>query len=331
MKNNPISPFFKIYLSLLGFFLILAIGTVGYMLVEDYRFLDALYMTVITLATVGYMEVQPLHDSGRIFTIVLILANIGTFTYFITQLSTYIFDGEFLKTYKILKMKENIDKLEGHVIICGFGRTGKEAAKVFVNSGRPFVVIEKDTAQVEIAPFHVDYVFSDDATRDEVLLQAGIGKAAALIAALPEDADNLFVVLTARELNKEIKIISRAAYDTSVKKLKTAGANNVIMPDKIGGAHMATLVMNPDIKEFIDKMSTHESDKFRVAEIESLKTIPLSDLNCWNEIGATILGIKTPDGDYLMNPQPKTILYNGSKIIVMGSSEQVKRLSQRLS
>ncbi len=324
-------PFIKIYISLLGFFIILLVGTAGFMLIEHYNALDALYMTVITLATVGYMEVHPLSDSGKIFTIFLILANIGTFTYFITLLSTYFLDGEFTRTYKLFKMKDNIQHLEGHVIICGFGRTGKEAALSFKGSAIPVVVIEKEEGRHADELYHMKYMLHGDATRDETLLEAGIDKAAALIAALPDDADNLFVVLTARELNKKIKIISRAAYDTSVKKLKTAGANNVIMPDKIGGAHMANLVMNPDIKEFMDKMSTYNSEKFRVAELESNRTITLADLNCWHSTGATLLGIRTPDGDFQMNPPSKAIIYTGNKLIVMGSSHQINLLKSLIA
>lgn len=323
-------PFIKIYISLLGFFIILLVGTAGFMLIEHYNMLDALYMTVITLATVGYMEVHPLSDAGKVFTIFLILANIGTFTYFITLLSTYFLDGEFTRTYKLFKMKDTIHHLEGHVIICGFGRTGKEAALSFQGTTTPVVVIEKEESHHAGEQLHIKYLLHGDATHDETLQEAGIDKAAALIAALPDDADNLFVVLTARELNKKIKIISRAAYDTSVKKLKTAGANNVIMPDKIGGAHMANLVMNPDIKEFMDKMSTNNSDKFRIAELESHRTITLADLNCWHTTGATLLGIRTPDGDFQMNPPSKTILYNGNKLIVMGSADQINRLKSLL-
>ena len=261
----PFRTFIKIYISIFAFILILVSGTLGYMLIEHYSLLDSLYMTVVTLSTVGYREVQPLTENGKVFTIFLIVVNLSTFTYFITQLSSYFLDGEFSDAYKFYNMKNSISELEGHIIICGFGRNGREAAKIFSNSNRNFVVVEKTESRKDDLPFEVKFYLADDATRDETLLQAGIEKASALITTLPTDADNLYVVLTARELNSKIKIISRASNDSSVKKLKTAGANNVIMPDKIGGAHMATLVLSPDVKEFVDLMATQSNAHFNIA------------------------------------------------------------------
>jgi voltage-gated potassium channel len=322
----PIRYFLKIYISLAAFAFVLITGTAGYMLIEHYTLIEALYMTVITISTVGFTEVHPLSETGRVFTTVIILANIGIFTYFITQLSTYFLDGEFTETFKLYKMKNSINDLEGHIIICGFGRNGREAAKVFHSSGQPFVIIEKVESRKDDLPFEVKFILQDDATRDETLLEAGILKARALVATLPEDADNLYVVLTARELNPKLKIISRASNDSSVKKLKTAGANNVIMPDKIGGAHMATLVLSPDVKEFVDLMATHSNEHFTIGEIESTTTISLEDLNCWKSTGATVLGLKTADGEYALNPVGKTVIRPGNRLIVMGSKEQLKKV-----
>ncbi len=288
-------------------------------------------MTVITLATVGFTEVHPLSNAGRIFTTILILANIGTFTYFITMLSAYFLDGEFAATYKLYKMKNSINELNGHVILCGFGRNGREAAKIFHQNRKDFVVIEKLESRKDDLSFAVDFILESDATRDETLLEAGIMKASALVTTLPEDADNLYVVLTARELNPNLKIISRASNDSSVKKLKTAGASNVIMPDKIGGAHMATLVLSPDVKEFVDIMATQNSEQFTIAEIVSGTTISLAELNCWKNTGATILGIKKTDGEYALNPLPNTILQPGNRLIVMGAKEQLNKVQELVS
>lgn len=327
----PVRYFFKIYIAIAFFAFILLVGTVGYMLIEHYTFIEAFYMTVITVSTVGFTEVRPMGDTGRIFTSILIIANIGTFTYFLTQLSNYFLDGEFTRTYKSYTMKNSIDELKGHIIICGFGRNGREAAKIFNNSNKDFVVIEKTESRKDDLPFEVKFILEDDATRDETLLQAGIMKAQALVTTLPEDADNLYVVLTARELNPKIKIISRASNDSSVRKLKTAGASNVIMPDKIGGAHMATLVLSPDVKEFVDLMATQRSEHFNILEIESAKTISLEELSCWNNTGATILGMKTAEGEYSLNPVPKTILRPGNRLIVMGSKEQLNKVQNMVS
>src|ERR1043165_9704414 len=236
MKFLPFRTFIKIYISIGAFFLIFLSGTVGYMIIEGYNFLDASYMTIVTLSTVGYREVEPLSEPGKVFTIFLILVNLTTFTYFITQLSAYFLDGEFTSTYKLYKMKKEIAELDGHIIICGFGRNGQEAAKILHHHKTEFVVIESHTPRRDDLPFEVNHFLAEDATRDETLLEAGIMKAKALVTTLPADADNLFVVLSACELNPKLKIISRASHDSSVRKLKTAGAGKVIMPDKIGGA-----------------------------------------------------------------------------------------------
>ena len=301
------------------------------MLIEHYTLLDSLYMTVVTLSTVGYREVQPLSEPGKVFTIFLIVVNLSTFTYFITQLSAYFLDGEFASTYKLYKMKNSINELEGHIIICGFGRTGREAAKLFHNGKQEFVIIEKEESRKDDLTFDVNFLLKDDATRDETLMEAGILKAKALLTTLPEDADNLYVVLTARDLNPKLKIISRASHDSSVRKLKTAGASNVIMPDKIGGAHMATLVLNPDIKEFVDLMATQGDEQFNISEIESSKSILLEDLNCWKITGATILGVRTAEGGYFLNPSSKTQLHPGNRLIAMGSRDQLNKLQELVS
>lgn len=331
MNSFSARPFFKIYVAFSAFLFILFSSTIGYIVIEGYSFLDALYMTVITLATVGYHEVQPLSKAGQIFTIIVILVNIGAFTYFLTQISSYFLDGEFQRTYKLYKMKNAIAELKGHTIICGFGRNGREAAKLLHERGQQFVVIEHTPFRPEHVSFEVQYYLQDNATRDEALLQAGIDRAAALLSTLPDDADNLFVVLTAREMNKEMKIVSRASQDTSVKKLKTAGANNVIMPDKIGGAHMASLVISPDVKEFIDLMSTHTSDQFSIRELNIDRTITLGELDAWTKTGATVLGVKTSHSDFSLNPAPSVVLRPGNKIMAMGSNTQLEKLTKLLS
>ncbi|MFN8286498.1 MAG: NAD-binding protein [Chitinophagales bacterium] len=330
MRSISARPFFKIYVALGAFFFILFSSTIGYIVIEGYNFLDALYMTVITLATVGYHEVQPLSRAGQVFTIVVILVNIGAFTYFLTQISSYFLDGEFQRTYKLYKMKNAIAELKGHTIICGFGRNGREAAKLLFERGQPFVVIEHTPFRPEYVSFEVKYYLQDNATRDEALQQAGIERAGALLSTLPDDADNLFVVLTAREMNKEMKIISRASQDTSVRKLKTAGANNVIMPDKIGGAHMASLVISPDVKEFIDLMTVQTTDQFSIKELEVNRTISLGELDAWSKTGATVLGVKTSHSDFALNPQSATIIRPGNKMVAMGSKQQLDKLSALL-
>jgi voltage-gated potassium channel len=302
---------------------LMLLGTVGYMLLERFNFLEALYMTVITVASVGFQEVRPLSETGRIFTIFLILINLGLFTYFITLLSRYFFDLEFIKKYKQIKMENSIQKLQGHVIICGFGRNGKESAQVLHDNKIPFVILEEKNELDSDLDFEVKYFMKGDATKDETLVEAGINNARAIIITLPVDADNLFVVLTAKQLNPNVTIISRASQDSSIKKLKIAGASNVIMPDKIGGAHMATLVMLPDVVELLSMMGTKNNTEFRVAEISAQKSIALSELDLWKKTNCTILGIKDQANNYTINPSSSYHINPGERLIVMGSDEQI--------
>ncbi len=322
--------FSRLILPIAMLVLTILFGTAGYMVIENFSFLEALYMTVITISTVGFTEVKPLSESGRIFTIFLILVNLGLFTYFVTLLTRFFSDGEFTKLYKQIKMENSIQQLKQHVIICGFGRNGKESAQILFNNKIPFVVLEEKNELETDLDFDVPYFMKGDATKDEVLLEAGIKNARALIITLPVDADNLFVVLTAKQLNSGIKIISRASQDSSVKKLKIAGADNVIMPDKIGGAHMATLVMLPDVVEMLSIMSTQSTAQFRVAEIQSNKNISLGELDMWSKTNCTILGIKNPGNHYTINPDASYQINPGERLIVMGSDEQIEKAKKLL-
>jgi voltage-gated potassium channel len=320
--------YFKGLLIPLGLFVVLLlIGIIGYMTIEGYSFLDAFYMTVITVGTVGFMEVAPLSDAGRVFTICIILINIGAFTFFVTFITRYLLDGEFIRQYKRLKMDTAIQQLSNHVIVCGFGRNGTECTQVLHENQIPFVVVEEKNELPLDLQFEVKFFMKGDATKDEVLKEAGIERARAIIATMPIDADNLFMVLTARQLNPNIIIISRASQDSSVNKLRIAGANNVIMPDKIGGAHMATLVMIPDVVELLSLMTTRNTNEFRVAEIMATRSALLGDLDLWKQCGCTLLGIKNQN-NYTLNPAPGYFLNIGERLIIMGSEQQIEQAKQ---
>ena len=310
-------------------FVSLLVGVFGYMIIEKFSFFDALYMTAITVSTVGFQEVHPLSHSGRIFTTFIILFDIVAFTFFITTVSRYLLDGELIRQYKIMKMENEIDKLKGHVIVCGFGRNGTECGQVLHENDVPFVVLEEKN---EIPPglsYKVKFFLKADATRDEVLKNAGIERARAIICTLPIDADNLFTVITARQLNPNITIISRASHDSSVMKLKVAGADNVIMPDKIGGAHMATLVMIPDVIEMISIMTTKSTPDFKMAEIVATRSVSLGELDLWRKYGCTLLGIKNLD-NYKLNPSPDYYINPEERLIVMGNEEQINEAAKNI-
>jgi len=327
--------FKKIYFGIGLIVLTIFVGIGGYMIIEHYRFFDAFYMTIITVGTVGFGEVHPLSDAGRLFTAFLIIASFGTFANAIFVVSRAFSDGEINNYFKNLRLNSAIEKLENHVIICGYGRNGKEAAHVLKNHNQRFVVIEEK--QPVIDNMHTRYkelILAGDATHDEMLLRAGILKAKALITTLPLDADNVFIVLSARALNPKLTIISRASNDNSDKKLKTAGANNVIMPDKIGGAHMASLVLKPDVIEFVDYITGQGGDNIKLEEItfdnlsEVYKNKTIRELEIRNKSGANIVGFKTAQGEYVINPSPDTLMIHDAKLFVLGTSDQIHKLKE---
>jgi len=326
---------------LLPLYLITAItiiGTIGYHFICNYPFFDAFYMTIITIATVGYGEVHPLNETGRLFTAFLIIVSFGTFAYAVASLTRFVLDGEFNKLFKIRQLNTTIQKMSDHVIICGYGRNGRQAAQVLKKHKQRFIVIEKN-AELTNSMQHQysDLVINADAILDETLLKSGILRAKALITTLPVDADNLFIVLTARNLNPKLTIISRASDDNSDTKLKIAGADNVIMPDKVGGAHMASLVMKPDVLEFIDYIVGQGSDAINLEEItfenipEQLRHKTLKDLEVRVKSGANIIGFKTATGEYIINPSADTKIIPDAKIFVLGTGEQIIKLKELLA
>lgn len=328
--------FSRIYFAVFLILLIVGIGTVGFMWIEGYGLLDAFYTTIITVATVGFID-TPLSSTGKLFTSFLIITSFGTFAYAVTAISKYLIDGEFNKYFKNLKLLKTIDQLNNHVIICGYGRNGRQAAHVLKKHSTRFVVIEQNKQIIDSMNHrYSELVLDGDATFDETLLKAGIKKAKALITTLPVDADNLFIVLSARALNPKLTIISRASEENSDKKLKIAGANNVIMPDKLGGAHMASLVMKPDVLEFVDYITGQGSDNIRLEQITFETLAPefrnksISELEIRSRSGANIIGFKTADGDYIVNPSADTVIIPDAKLFVLGTGEQINRLREML-
>jgi|TARA_B110000240_G_C13480717_1_gene445158 voltage-gated potassium channel len=313
---------------------IILLGIAGYMILSDYSFVDALYMTVITITTVGFGEVQPFTPEEKIFTVFLILTSITVFGYAVSIFSEYLVSGKLFEQFKHRKVEKKIQSLKEHTIVCGFGRNGKQAILKLKNYNQKFVVVEKDKEIAAELDANSILNIQGDATLDETLLRAGIENAATLITALPSDADNLFVVLTANQLNSTCKIISRASNESSYSKLKIAGASNVIMPDKLGGDHMASLVVTPDVIEFVDRLTIEGETTANLEEI-AVDDLPkkyinktILDLDLRRETGCTVIGIRTPDRDYIINPEAETALTIGSSLIVLGRPEQIIKLRE---
>lgn len=333
--NNPLIRLFrsKIYTALILLLIIMGIGILGYRTISGLSWIDSVYMTVITITTVGFGEVQPLGVPAKIFTIFLILASVVILGYAISIITEYILSRNNFEDIKQRKMQKKIEAMTNHIIICGFGRNGKQAAKKLLAYKKPFVIIERDKEIIE--KFQEDDIafVLGNANEDDVLYEAGIEKANTLISALPSDADNLFVVLSARQINKEMRIISRASQETSYEKLKLAGANNVILPDRIGGDHMASLVVIPDLVEFIDNLgiigkSNINIEEVKVEQLYNIKVIKtIRELDLRKKTGCTVIGFKDEKGEYLVNPDADTKLVPGSKIIVLGRPEQIHKLN----
>ncbi|MEW2919839.1 MULTISPECIES: potassium channel family protein [Flavobacteriaceae] len=323
----------KIVLALSLMVLVLSFGVIGYKLLADYTWIEAFYMTIITVTTVGFSEVRPLDAEAKIFTVFLIVTSVFIFGFAISVVTEYILARNSIEALKKKRVKKEIDNLTNHVVVCGFGRNGMQAADKLMAYKKPFVVIEKDKEIIERYAEEVLFV-EGDANEDDVLLEAGIERAQYLITAVPDDAANLFIVLSARQLNRDLFIISRASQVTSLKKLQFAGANKVIMPDKIGGDHMASLVVMPDLITFMDKLSVEGEHTTNLEEVEiedfsnQMDCNSIRDLDLRRKTGCTIIGYIDPDGTYIINPEADLKLEPKGKVIVLGRPEQIRKLNE---
>jgi len=269
-----------------------------------------------------------------LFTIFLILMSVTVLGYALSLLTEYIASGEFFDKLKFKKVQKKIEELSKHTIVCGYGRNGKQAVAKLKKFKKPLVIIENDKERIkEVEASGLLYI-EGNATDDAVLEKSGIKKASSLITALPSDADNLFVVLSAKQLNNGMTIVSRASNDTSDSKLRIAGADNVIMPDRLGGDHMASLLVTPDLVEFVDKLAIDAENATHLEEIvvdnlpkEFLKK-SIRDLDLRRKTGCTVIGFKTPDNEYVINPEADIQLVSKSKLIVLGSLEQIRNVNK---
>jgi voltage-gated potassium channel len=332
---NPLSRFFKtrMYTAVFLIVFIFLVCVKGYWVISGFYWVDAVYMTLITMTTVGFGEVVPLDEQSKIFTIFLILASVLIMGYALSIITEYILSKNNIDELKYKRMQKKIDSFKNHVVVCGYGRNGKQATVKLLAHNRPFIVIERNKdMEARLQQDNVPYIIGN-ANEDEVLMQAGVDRASSFISALPNDADNLFVVLSTRQINKNINIISRASNESSYNKLKFAGANNVILPDKIGGDHMASLVVVPGLMEFIDNLSIVGKSNINIEEVaveklfdkNSVKTIKGLDLR--RKTGCSVIGYKDENGEYILNPDADLELAPNSKIIVLGRPEQIQALN----
>lgn len=314
------------------------IGVFGYVYLEDYTFVNAFYMTVITISTVGFTEAQPLSDAGKIFSSIFILFNIGIFAYSISVFTSFVIEGQLFKNMHINLIKDNISQLKNHIIVCGYGKHGKEIAENFIHHNIPFVVIEMDEEEIEeIQKSELKILYLEgDATHDEVLQEAGIMHARGLVSSLGDDSDNVFTVLTARQLNKKLQIISRARMPKTKKKLELAGANQVIMPEQIGGFYMASLISRPGAIEFFSFLANQRISEVNMRALkyedfpEKYQGKSIAEMKFRDATGANVIGFQKPDGNYTVNPSPDMTIQKGCSFIVLGNVEQLNKLDKFL-
>jgi len=322
----------KLHISLALLSAVLVIGIVGFLIISNETLVDSLYMTIITMSTVGFGTLHELNEEEKIFTIILIILSISVYGYAVTALTEYLSNDNFFQLLKYKKMQQKIQKLRNHTVVCGYGRNGRQAVKKLTLFNKPYLVVEKNKEILRELEINNILYLEGDATDDETLNKAAIKNANSLITALPSDADNLFVVLSARQLNKEITIISRASNESSFKKLLIAGATNVIMPDKIGGEHMASLVVTPNLVEFVERLTISNETSTNLEEIaindlpDDLINKTILDLDLRKRTGCLIIGFKSADHKYVINPDGYTKLTHNSSLIVLGKPNQIEKL-----
>lgn len=310
-------------------FLVASFGTSGYMLLEGWNFTDSLYMTVITLASVGFKEVHDLSFFGRIFTIILIIGGVGTVAYALSTGAKIILEGELEEVYGRRRLEKRIQELKDHYIVCGYGRMGKIICRELKEKNIKFVVVEK---QPDVRRDNDDLlVYTGDATNDEILKELGIEKAKGLVSVLPTDAENLFVVLSARELNASLFIVARAGEEGSEKKLVRAGADKVVSPYHIGGLRIAHTVLKPAVVDFIEFATKSGNIDLQMEEVliskeSSLVGKSLDECGIGRELGIIIVAIKKPNGEMKFNPTFKSSIKSGDTLIALGESSKLKHL-----
>ena len=310
------------------------VGVLGYMVIERWSLLDALYMTVITVGTVGFREVNPLSHAGQVFTMLLILSGVATLGFALAQFVEFLIEGHLLGFLEGRRMDKRIAGMSGHTIIAGAGRVGTVVARALAEEGADFVIIDLAQEAAESAGEHGWAIIHGDATEENVLAQAGIANAGSVVTALATDADNLFVTVTARALNADCFIVARCSHESTEAKLTKAGANRTITPNVIGGRRMASMVLHPTVSDYLDIVSSGEGVEFRLQEIQlgpescfAGQTIAQARIR---EItGAQVVAIVKADGAVDANPSAASMLSVGERLVVLGTADQVAVLAEK--
>ena len=313
---------------------LMTFGTIGYESIEGWNLFDSLYMTFITLASIGYGEVHPLSDSGRMFTIVLISLGVSFGAIAIATIGRRIVERQFFLLFERSHMEHIIESLKDHIVICGFGRLGRIAARDFKEEGIPVVVIDKDEEKAREARESGYPAIVGDATLDETLLDAGIMRASSLVALLSKDSDNLYVVLTSRELSPKLFILSRTEDEFGERRLRRAGANRTISPYREGGQKIANALLRPFVTDFIDKAVSGDGhlhiEEIKIPDKSPMAGVSIKSLDLREKVNIIIAAIISPAGEFLVNPVGATVIEKGCTLIVLGYREQLAKLEKMI-
>jgi len=316
---------------------VLVAGAAGYSIIEGWSFFDSLYMMVITVATVGFKEVADLSPAGKLYTIAVILVGVGVVGFTLSNLTAFLVGGQIQEMLKAGKRQKMLSKMKNHYIVCGAGRMGYEAVRELSHETRRIVVIENNPETLAKLEQENIITMRGDATEDDTLRNAGVEHAQGLLAALPEDADNVYVTLSARGLNPKLLIIARGTDSSSERKLLKAGANRVILPYQIGGRRMATILLRPEIDDFLELVMGKDelSLKIEIITIDEKSKLVDSTLKESNVRhvtgGAMVMGMIPTNGDMIPNPSGDQKFSAGDQLIVIGKLDQLEKLKQLAS
>lgn len=326
----------KIILSVLVLLFLFFGGTSGYMLIEGWNFLDALYMTVITLATVGFGEVHEVSRAGRIYTIFLIFAGVGFIGYAIGAVTQFMVEGRIRAILGRRKLNRQIDRLKNHYIVCGYGRIGRVLCRSLKSKPVDVVVIERNEALVPNMDEDGILYIRENASEESTLVKAGIHRAKGLIAVLATDIDNVFLILTARQLNPSLYIVARASNQETKQKLKAAGADTVEAPYEIGASAMAQRILRPTVTNFLDLAISYKTQDIQMEEIpvsasSTLVGIMLKDSGIRQNYNLIIIAIKKADESMHFNPSFETVIQTNDTVIAVGQEKNLKSLEKILN
>lgn len=315
--------------------LLVAFGTVGFVALQGFTPIEALYMTMITLSTVGFGEVRPLDNTGRIFTIILILMGVSFVAFTLAFFSQILLDGNLLEAYRRRRLKKRLDQLEKHYIVCGYGQMGQIIVHELQRYKIPVVVIENDEAVLLRLREKGILNFNGDATDEDNLKDAGILRAKGLVSVVSKDAENVFIVLTARDLNKDLLIFARASTAGSEKRLAKAGANRIVSPYAIGAIRLAHNIVRPTVTDFLELALSGEGMELSMEEIcippeSKLVGMELINSGIRGKYNLIVMAIKRWDGNMIFNPAPQEVFQAGDIMIAIGPAQNLARFAEDL-